>query len=401
MQKKNEHPMRQTPPDAPINEYYENISERLGIAQVILYLLLFAFTVVSLLANTGLITYQNFYYFFKDLNASAETVDVLHTDAVSYPADSDQSFTLYRKGVAIAGNASVTVFSSSGRQLLTENVLYQTPVTVGSGKYLLVYELGGTQYSLYNTYTCVYSGNTERPITGADISASGTYAIVTSSPEYNSVVEVYNSNFHLINRYSYQSYVCDVSVQAKGNAVAVLTTETAEGFYRTVLRIYEPGTANVIAEVEAEAGLALRCAYTSSGTLSVLTDTAISSYSGKGQPLNRIAFSGEELICADLGQEGAALVLKPAVASQKIHTIVFDKSGKIVYNERTEGTAASVSLASGTLYLLRQDGILRIRISSGATEFMEVPTADRVLLGVDENRFYLCTSKKAVCYRFG
>ena len=205
MQKKVRSVVRQKAPspDTPVNEYYETVSERLGVAQVILYLLLLAFTVVSLLANTGLITYQNFYYFFKDLGASAEAVDVLHNDAVSYPADSDQSFTLYRKGVAIAGNASVTVFSSSGRQLLTDNVVFQSPVTVGSGKYLLVYELGGTQYALYNTYTRVYSGNTERPITGADISSSGTYAIVSDSSEYNSIVEVYNSNFHRINRYSY------------------------------------------------------------------------------------------------------------------------------------------------------------------------------------------------------
>ena len=62
--------------DNPMNEYYENISVRLGIAQVVLYLLLFSFVILSFFANTDLITYQNFYYFFKDLGATADSVDM-------------------------------------------------------------------------------------------------------------------------------------------------------------------------------------------------------------------------------------------------------------------------------------------------------------------------------------
>ena len=45
----------------PVNGYYESVSERYGVAQVILYLSLLAFVVISLLSNTGLITYQTEY----------------------------------------------------------------------------------------------------------------------------------------------------------------------------------------------------------------------------------------------------------------------------------------------------------------------------------------------------
>ena len=161
----------------PVNDYYESVSERYGVAQVILYMALLAFVSISLLSNTGLITYQNLYYFFKDLNASAETVDVLHTDAVSYPTDVSQSFALYRQGLAVAGNTSVTVFTATGRQVLSQSIQYQNPVAVGSGKYLLVYELGGTQYSLYNSYTQIFSGRTQEPLRGAAVSSSGMYAL--------------------------------------------------------------------------------------------------------------------------------------------------------------------------------------------------------------------------------
>ena len=120
------------------NDYYESVSAGLGIGQVVLYLALFAFVILSFFRNTELITYQNFYYFFKDLNASAETVDVLASDSVSYPTSDEQSFALYRKGLAVAGNNGVTLFTATGRQTLSKSFQYQNPIAVGSGKYLLV-----------------------------------------------------------------------------------------------------------------------------------------------------------------------------------------------------------------------------------------------------------------------
>ena len=61
-------------PEMPQNAHYEAISSRLGILQVVLYLSLFAFVVLSLITNSELVTYRNFYYFFKDLNASFESI---------------------------------------------------------------------------------------------------------------------------------------------------------------------------------------------------------------------------------------------------------------------------------------------------------------------------------------
>ena len=171
-------------PERPLDAYYESISERFGITQVLLYLSLLAFVVLSLIGNTGLLTYQNFYYFFKDLGASAETVDVLHTDALSYPTDSAQSFTLYRQGLAIAGNTSVTVFTPSGRQAISQKLQYDKPTAEGSGKYLLVYDADSTQYSLYTSYAQVRSGKSRYPIRSAAVSASGAYLLLSASDEF-------------------------------------------------------------------------------------------------------------------------------------------------------------------------------------------------------------------------
>ncbi len=386
----------------PVNGYYESVSERYGVAQVILYLSLLAFVVISLLSNTGLITYQNLYYFFRDLNASAETVDVLHTDAVSYPTDVSQSFTLYRQGLAVAGNTSVTLFTATGRQVLSKSIQYQNPVAVGSGKYLLVYELGGTQYSLYNSYGQIYAGRAESPLQGAAVSESGMYALVTQSAQSPSVVELYDSDFDPVARYPYpDAYVTDLALNAKGSRLAVLTSAAEGGSFATRLHLYQPGEEGELAAADMRAGLGLRCAFTETGAVAVLCSAGVYFVSDRGTLETEYAFHGQTVACADVNGSGCAVVLKKSGNSAENEIIVFDKSGKMMYNNKTVEKADAIALCGGSLFLRQPDGVLRVRCADGSEEKTACVTDRRVMLAVDETRVLLCSPQKAVYYRFG
>ena len=265
------------------NEYYENVSAGLGILQVVLYLSLFAYVVLSFVANSNLITYQNFYHFFQDLNASAERVDIFTHDSISYQTDDEQSFTLYRKGLAVAGNKSVTIFSATGRQLVSHGIQYNDPVAVGSGKYLLVYERGGKQYSLYNANTQMHQGETNYPIQGAAVSDSGMYALISSSSNANSAVYLYNNRFALINVYNKGGNVLGTSISSDGRRIALLTATPNAGGVSLSVTIAEPGKSTAIAEVKIAESLGLGCTFTESGKLAVLTTTGVCYLSANGE----------------------------------------------------------------------------------------------------------------------
>lgn len=387
--------------ERPLDAYYEGISERFGIAQVILYLCLLAFVVLSLLGNTGLITYQNFYYFFRDLSASAETVDVLHTDALSYPTDDSQSFTLYRQGLAVAGNTSVTVFTPSGRQTISQKLQYQNPTALGSGKYLLVYEMGGTRYSLYNSYTQIYAGKTADPIRGAAISASGSYLLISASDEFPSVMELYDSDFDRIGYFTLSSYVSDAAINEKGTSFAFLTSETESALFSTSVRIYETGREAPTATVSVGQGLGLSCAFTGSGNLAILCGDGIRFVSPRGTLLSESLFEGKTIESADLNTDGCALILKKNGNSAKKTAIVFDKSGKMLYNESIPETADEIRLTGKTVFLKCADGIVRISTVDGSTDRIACVTEQRTMLAYDETCVLLCSSKRATYHRFG
>ena len=382
------------------NEYFENVSAGLGILQVILYLSLFAFVVLSFLTNSNLITYQNFYHFFQDLNASAERVDIFSHDSVSYPTNDEQSFTLYRKGLAVAGNTGVTIFSATGRQLVSHGIQYNDPVAVGSGKYLLVYERGGKQYSLYNANTQMHTGKTEYPISGAAVSDSGMYALISSAIDANSAVYLYNNRFSLINIYKKGGNVLDVAISSDGRRIALLTATPKEGGISTSVMLAEPGKGTAIAEREIATSVGIRSHFTESGKLAVLCSTGVAYLSGNGDLEFFYDFEEKIPAKADLTGNGVAICLKKTAISEKNIVIIFDKSGKIVYNDVVPQNVNSLAYREGVLFWTDYSGVSRLDLDSGQIDFEEYTTDGKVLLAVDDKEILLCSPQKAVYITF-
>lgn len=382
------------------NNYYENISAHLGIFQVVLYFTLLSFVILSFVSNSSLITYRNFYYFFKDLDASAESIDVLKSDSVTYPTSDSQVFTLYRGGLAVIGNHSVTAFTPTGRQTVSQSIQYRNPMAEGKGRYLMVYEMGGTQYSLYNSYTRLYSDITEYPINGVAVSDSGVYAILSSSGEFTSVVSLYNDNFALINRYNKNSFVTDVAISEKGDLVAMLTADPVGGVFEAGLELYVPGSGEVEKKIVLGEEMALSCQFTSSGNVAVILTDSIMFLSRDGEVISTYHFQGEKPTIAEIGADGAALILRSSAISSKNHIIVFDKSGKMVYNEVVDIEAVALSRSGDSVFLMTSAEIQRLSLRNGRFSSLDYHTDIHSILAVSENELLICSPQKAEYLRF-
>ncbi len=381
------------------NEYYENISARLGLVQVVLFLGLFAFVVVSILANTRLITYQNFYYFFQDLGASAETVDIFDADSVSYLTSEEQDFAIYRGGLAVTGNTSVTIFSATGRQTLSASVQFRNPTAVGKGKYLLVYELGGYRYALYNANTELHSGKTDTPIAGAAVSDNGMYALVSSEAS-SSTVSLYSDRFQLLNRYHKSGYVTDVSIDQEGDMIAILTSLPGGGLYSTKLMLAVPGEGKARAETEVATSLGLSCSFTDNGNVIVLTTEGVCSLSSNGSIREEYSFEEQELALFDMSEDGLAVVLKKNRVSDKNIVIVFDKNGKIVYNEVVSTDVLQITRSEKSVFWMTDDGVQRVNLGTRAAAFAPCSTDKVRLLAIGDAEVLCCSAKKAIYLSF-
>lgn len=383
------------------NPVYERLSEKFGIAQVVLYLALLLFVALSFLRNTELITYENFYYFFKDLGAFADPLDTSGGDTVTYSPSDEQSFTVYRDGLAVAGNRSVSIFSEGGRQTVGETVTYSHPVAVGTGKYLLVYDLGGMRYSVYNSYARMRVGTTDYPILGAAVSESGAFAIVTSTERYAYAVLLYDNRFEPLAEYGFaKSVVCDAVLADDGGRIGILLSDTTEEGCTSRFLCYEVGRETPTFEAAVGDSLGISCAQTGNGTYAILCRDGLTFLSGRGKTEGTFSFGNDLLHAFCAGEDGVTLLLKKTAVSVANRLIVFDKSGKIVYNEETETTVRSLARAGDSVFWLDEDGIVRLNIRTGRIETRSASVVDRRLLAVNANEVFLCSPQMALRVRF-
>ena len=385
----------------PQNEFYETLSYRFGIAQVILYMGLLAFVVLSFLTNTGLLTYRNLYLFVKDLNHSMEGVDVIHSDALVYPSSEEQSFTLYRNGLAVAGESAVTVFSATGRQTLSEAISYRCPTVVGNGKYLLVYDLGGTSYSVYNSHTRLYAGTTDYAISFATVSEDGTYLLISSSAHATSIAELYNDRFALVNRFTPKNgyYMCG-AIGEKGDVVALVSSAASVTSFSTQLTVCKTGASEASVSSTVADAIALDCAVMPTGEIAVLCSDRVLFFRRNGELLNRHDFTRESLVAYDLGKDGAVLCLRSDQAEAKTRLGVFDKQGRVRHDAEYAEAGLALCRSEDVVFLQTARDVLRIDIKRRTVDRVAASLEDAKMLAVRDDEVLLCSKKKATYLHF-
>lgn len=214
-------------------------------------------------------------------------------------------------------------------------------------------------------------------------------------------MELYDDRFERIGYFTLSSYVTDVAINRKGTVFAFLASEVRDGAFATSIRIYETGRSEPVAVTPLGNGLGLSCSFTDNGNLSVICGDGVYIVSPRGNLLNSYAFDGKTIRSADGNGDGCALILAENDISSKKSAIVFDKSGKIVYNEAISETAETVRLCGDAIFLQCSDGIERIRTGNGHSEKFVCVTDGRFMLAYDETCVLLCSSKRAVFCRFG
>ena len=126
----------------PRNAYYDNISNIYHTLFLVFLAALLVFVCASMLCNLELFTYENFYYLAKDINAASDLLSGTG-NVINYETSvRNQTFTLYRGGLAVGGDSGLQLFTATGRETLNTSPDYVQPVLRGSDRYLLVYDIG-------------------------------------------------------------------------------------------------------------------------------------------------------------------------------------------------------------------------------------------------------------------
>ena len=387
--------------------YYATVSARFKVAQRVLVLLLVVFLLFSIFTNIKEITYGNLYYFVRDFG-NAVDMESTNYETLSYDVYRDQTFSLYRGGIAAVSPSNVSVFTATGRRTLKSRSDYVVPYAVASSEYLLVYDISGNSFSLYNSFSKVHTENFDYPITDAAISDSGVFALLSRSSANKSAIYVYNDNIKLIGKYPKNLYALDLSIDKDGERMAVVYYDVGDGRGRSTLVVYdisereaengrELNEDRILFETEVNYLFPLSCSFTDEGKLTFITSGSIMIFDKKYELFDKYEYSGE-ISAVYTGENGAAVALRSGALNDINKIIAFDKNGKLLYNEIVRESVREISLLEKYIFIRSEVGVSRLDSEDGELESYECQSGR--MLVYDESTAIICAESKAVYIKF-
>lgn len=346
-----------------INRYYLKVARRYLVVGIVFMLILLVYIAGVTVFLGDYVTYDNLKYLARDFDAMTITGNAEFKKIV-YNGSDDMAFAYFRNGLAVCDSDSYTYFDTSGGVLVNDQISYGDPVLSPSEKYLMLYDVGGRKYSVYNQLTGIISRETDGDIIAGDVADDGSFIITSRSRETRYVVEMYNASFTKVMNIYKENYVFDSAISPNGKLAVICSAIPAETDFNCEVEICRRGEADPISIKTYENTMPLDL-YSLDNGFVLLCDNGLYFIGYDGVIVDGISFSGMRLKYADINDTTAVVVCSTNALGNENRVIVFDSSdGSIIYDEiqsyRIMGAFASTNLKNAKAYFTTPQSVIRI-----------------------------------------
>ena len=340
-----------------VNEYYISVSHKLRVFKYLTLIVLIVFVSVMVLIFRESITYENLQYMLRDFNVASSGAKF---STINFDSDGVSCVEVFRGDILTAGKKNISLYSISGNKLLSQTVSYSAPRVAVSEKYFLAYDAEGQTYSVFNSYSKLFSEEFDYAVTDAAVSDSGNYAIVTSTREYPYAVYVYNKDFKRIGEYYKNKYVMDVLLSEDGEQLIILSFYAEGGDYRTEILLCDTSGNTEDRVITINGRFPMTAEYNENGGFTVMTDGGAYVYSNEAELLKTVTVKDEVLSRAVLGESSSALFYKKNKNASETSVVFFDNEGNVTHNDCVYGKIKDAELFDDKLYVLLDNSVVLI-----------------------------------------
>lgn len=373
-----------------VNEYYIDISRRYRLAKYLTVFLLVSFILVMLSARRDYITIEGFQYLIRYLDVGSNVYNYTSDfKKIAYSADTEIKFESFRGDFVITDSTAVNIYSLSGLNVLSESSYISNPVIEKSNNHLLVYDLGGNSYAVYNTFSKLFGETLPYPITGASNSDSGLYAIVTKTQQYRSAVYIYDRNFGMISRILKDKLVMDVDIKPDGSNVLIVSAYNLGGDFCTEIMTCDPYSDTAAALVTLNNLMPVRARYVNGG-FNVVCDSKLLFYNNSGILKSEYSYNGEIPVYSLITDDYTFLAFSENVIGDTQRLLIFDSNGAQVAEKRVEGQIVRLKCIGNEIYVLTSNSIIYMKIYGNASATYAIEKNSIDLVTANDSTFFLC-----------
>ena len=375
------------------------VSYAFGMLRIISAVLLCILLCLTLIFGTGIFSYENVYYMFKDIQY-VHSFGESQPDQLNYSRPiARQDVTEFKNGLAVASDSEIKMFTSTGRVTITRGSEYSNPKLLASDSSVLIYDQGNRNFAIYNSFTEQYREKLDFPISCADMAANGWYAIVTKTEKYSSAVRIYDNRNKLEMEYFKNDYVVSVSLSSDAKFMAVLSLDVSGGESRVGLTVVDVKKGSVHSELKLYDTMPYACDFISEGRIAVICSDHAAVYGKDLSAKGRYDYTSR-LVRYTLAEGGFALVFEEGGIASNNMIAVFDTSGGVTFTGYAPGDVCDVRLVGEYAFVLTKDYAFRFDTRFGGRAQSRFESEGAALAVFDGGEVAVCTEAAAYYISF-
>ena len=293
--------------------------------------------------------YENYVNLVASIGNGSYPVSVYGSDIYDIAAGNSHYFMLT--------DSRISAYNNSGKEIISVSHGYANPYLTVSETRALVFDQGGTELCVYNLKNETNNLALDDKIITADISRSGTFAVVTKSESYASTVTVYDKNSKVV--YTWNSaldIVSSITVSPSGKNIAVGTVSVENGQYKSKILILDFESANAKFTTDLGNDVPVLLDSNSSG-ISVVTENAYNFIRWNNNERNEIK---SEYTIDKFRKSGNRMLLVLNHEGNKNENIIIllASNGKKICEFKYDGAIADIEPKGNHIYCLSDNKIL-------------------------------------------
>lgn len=189
---------------------------------------------------------------------------------------SEKNFIGVDGNVAALSDTALTVLNSTGKEMYSVRHSFDNPSMRHSGNTFILYNLGGTGYTVQMGIDTVVSDVAERDISAAAVAENGEYALGVQGTEVASELDVYTRDGKKKYNYSFfDSYITAISLNSTGSKGAVCSLTSSNGELLSKLTVLDFNSSEPIAEYESRGNMLVDVLWGEGGRIYAVGDSAL------------------------------------------------------------------------------------------------------------------------------
>ncbi len=381
-----------------MDSHYTRMSAKFRTAKYFTTILLVGFLIFSFTFLRGDITLENLRYLLKFISFT-NTETSITASKINYPSGDPNRLELFIGDLCTLSPEGYALYDSRGNQIMAENIKYATPTLKIGERFALCFDLDGTAFTVLNTFSKLYEGSTEYPITDAAIAANGSFAIASSSREYRTAITLYDSDFKPVARVYKNDHLMALDLNEDSSIVTVMTSGAKNGEFYSRIELISPNSENVLKSCELS-GLGYALYPTDTG-FAVITDESVCFLDNELE-LVRAYKHYSKLSMTDSCGQYIACMYSDSVIGNSYHALIYSSDGELVFEGDFDGKLIALDFeeSGDYLFILTGTTVSRINLINDKIGTFTVESDAIDLLAQEPNSVLVCKKNYALTYEF-